>query len=97
MPESLDKADKADIARQFGDDFAEALAKGRPGDWFGPVPSGYGLHLVHIRAADVEARPKLADVRQQVENDWRSQTLTERQARAYQTLLDGYTVKIVKP
>jgi len=97
LPASLDKADKADIARQFGDDFAEALAKGQPGDWFGPVPSGYGLHLVRIRTADVEARPKLADVRQQVENDWRSQTLTERQAGAYQTLLDGYTVKIAKP
>lgn len=97
LPESLDKADRADIARRFGDDFADALAKGRPGDWFGPVPSGYGLHLVRIRAADVEAQPKLADVRQQVENDWRSQTLTERQARAYQTLLDGYTVKIAKP
>lgn len=97
LPASLDKADKADIARQFGDDFAEALAKGQPSDWFGPVPSGYGLHLVRIRAADVEARPKLADVRQQVENDWRAQTLTERQARAYQVLLDGYTVKIAKP
>jgi hypothetical protein len=52
---------------------------------------------VRIRAADVEAQPKLADVRQQVENDWRSQTLTERKARAYQALLDGYTVKIAKP
>ena len=97
LPASLDKADKADIARQFGDDFADALAMGQPGDWFGPVPSGYGLHLVRIRTAEVEARPKLADVRQQVENDWRAQTLTQRQARAYQTLLDGYSVKIAKP
>lgn len=97
LPPSLDKADKADIARQFGDEFAATLAKGPLGTWFGPVTSGYGLHLVRIRAADVEARPKLSDVRQQVENDWRAQTLTNRQARAYQTLLDGYTVKIAKP
>ena len=52
---------------------------------------------MRIRAAKVDARPKLADVRQQVENDWRAETLAERQAQAYQTLLDAYTVKIAKP
>jgi CRISPR-associated protein Csd1 len=74
------------------------------GDWMRAILTGgnYPLTLlstilVRIRAADIEARPKLADVRQQVENDWRAQTLTQRQARAYQTLLDGYTVKIAKP
>lgn len=97
LPASVDKADRFDIARQFGDEFAAALAKGRPGAWFGPVTSGYGLHLVRVRAAQVDAQPKLADVRQQVENDWRAETLTQRQARAYQALLDGYTVKIAEP
>lgn len=97
LPASLEDADKGDIARQFGDDFAAALIKARPGAWVGPVTSGYGLHLVRIRAAKVDARPKLADVRQQVENDWRAETLAERQAQAYQTLLDAYTVKIAKP
>ena len=97
LPPTLDNADKFDIARQFGDDFAAALVKAKPGAWIGPVTSGYGLHLVRVRAAKVDARPKLADVRQQVENDWRAETLTQRQAKAYQALLDGYTVKIAKP
>lgn len=97
LPAKLDDAGKADIARQFGDDFAAAVAKASPGQWIGPVTSGYGLHLVRLRAANVGARPTLADVRQQVENDWRAETLAERQARAYQALLDGYMVKIAKP
>lgn len=97
LPAKLDDADKADIARQFGLEFADAVTKARPGAWSGPVTSGYGLHLIRVRKAEVKARPKLADVRQQVENDWRAETLAERQARAYQALLDGYTIKIAKP
>lgn len=97
LPATLDGAEKTDIARQFGDDFATALIKAKPGDWFGPIVSGYGLHLARVRTSLVDARPKLADVRQQVENDWRAETHAERQARAYQALLDGYTVKIAKP
>ncbi|MFM2257794.1 MAG: hypothetical protein RIQ28_1641, partial [Pseudomonadota bacterium] len=37
------------------------------------------------------------DVRQQVENDWRSATQKAREAKAYQALLDGYTIQIAKP
>lgn len=97
LPAKLEAANKADISRQFGDDFAAALAKAKPGQWVGPVTSGYGLHLVRIRSAEAEEKPKLVDVRQQVENDWRAETAIERQAKAYQALLDGYAIKIVKP
>lgn len=97
LPPTLYNVDKGDIARQFGDGFAVALAKVKPGTWIGPFLSGYGLHLVRMRAVQVDARPKLADVRQQVENDWRAETLETRQARAYQALLDGYTVRIANP
>lgn len=97
LPAKLENADKANITRQFGDEFSAALVKAETGKWSGPITSGYGLHLVRVRKAEVEARPKLADVRQQVENDWRAETLAERQARAYQALLDGYTIKIAKP
>ena len=69
----------------------------RPGQWSGPVASGFGLHLVRIRAVQASAKPKLADVRQRLENDWRAQTVKAREAKAYQALLDGYTIKIAKP
>lgn len=97
LPSSLEKADKANIARQFGADFAASLLKAKANEWVGPVTSGYGLHLVRVRAVDVDARPKLSDVRRQVENDWRAETLIERQARAYQVLLDSYTIRISRP
>ena len=39
----------------------------------------------------------LAEVRRKVENDWRATTAKQREAKAYQALLDVYTIKIEKP
>jgi peptidyl-prolyl cis-trans isomerase C len=97
LPRSPDDVDRARIALDFGDDFAAALAGLKVGAWAGPVVSGFGLHLVRIRAVQASTKPKLADVRQSVENDWRAQTAKDREAKAYQALLDSYTIKIAKP
>ena len=97
MPHSLELKDSTDIARDFGEDFAAALAPLKPGIWSGPVPSGFGLHLVRVRSVKSSGTPKLADVRQRVENDWRAATMEDREAKAYQTLLDSYTIRIAKP
>jgi hypothetical protein len=97
LPRSADHVDRTRIASDFGDVFAASLADLKTGAWSGPVPSGFGLHLVRIRAVQASAVPNLADVRQRLENDWRAQTVKEREAKAYQALLDGYTIKIAKP
>lgn len=97
LPRSPENVDRARIAADFGDDFAAALAGLKPGAWTGPVSSGFGLHLIRIRSVQASTKPKLADVRQRLENDWRAQTVKAREAKAYQALLDGYTIKIAKP
>lgn len=97
LPRSADVLDRTRIATDFGDEFAAGLAAIKPRIWAGPVASGYGLHLVRIRAVKTSGKPKLADVRQKLENDWRAKTVKEREAKAYQALLDTYTIKIAKP
>jgi hypothetical protein len=97
LPTSMDRAGCAEIERTFGEEFAAGLAKLPTGEWSGPVRSGFGTHLVLIRSAEAASPPKLVDVRQQVENDWRAATIEARKAKAYQALLDGYTIKIAKP
>ena len=97
LPSSLEKADRTQIATNFGDDFAQSLSTLKTGQWTGPIASGFGLHLVRIRALQASAKPKFADVRQRLENDWRAQTVKDREAKAYQTLLDSYTIRIAKP
>lgn len=97
LPSSLEAVDRTRIAKDFGGEFAGAFAGPSKGQWIGPVASGFGFHLVRIRAVQASAKPKLADVRQKLENDWRSQTAKAREAKAYQVLLDSYTIKIAKP
>ncbi len=97
LPVRLEDADRTAVANDFGDGFATAVAKFRPGRWQGPVESGFGLHLVRVTRVETPKPPKLAEVRQQVENDWRAATLEERQERGYQALLNGYSVRIEKP
>ena len=97
LPRSPEAVDRTRIASDFGDDFAASLAGLKPGAWAGPVASGFGLHLIRIRAVQASAKPKLADVRQRLENDWRAQTVKDREVKAYQALLDGYTIRIAKP
>lgn len=98
LPQALQDADSKAVARDFGKDFAAALSRLKPADsWQGPVESGFGLHLVRVRAMTLGTPPKLADIRQRVENDWRAETAKAREAAAYQALLDSYTITIAKP
>lgn len=97
LPEAMEKADRTAIARAFGESFADSLRTLPINEVSGPVESGFGWHLVKIRKADASRLPKLSEVRQAVINDWRAETRTKREGAAYQTLLDGYTIKIAKP
>ncbi len=97
LPASLSRTSRADIARMFGDDFADALIAGKAGQWTGPVSSGFGSHAVRISTIEPGQKPSFASVRDRVENDWRAATLSARLDKAYQTLLDAYTVRIEKP
>lgn len=97
LPKSLERAPRSGIDRQFGPGFANALANLVPGKWTGPVESGFGRHLVRLRELQMPAKPILSDVRQAVENDWRAATYQAREAKAYQALLDGYSIRIEKP
>lgn len=97
LPGSIDGAPLIDIATQFGDDFAAALEKAPAGRWTGPVPSGFGLHLVKVIRRDNPPPPKLTDVRQQLENDWRSAAVRKAEEDNLNALLKGYDVVIEKP
>jgi hypothetical protein len=59
-------ATPGELAALFGPDFAAAIEEAPAGEWFGPVRSPYGLHLVWIHERSAARVPALADVRAQV-------------------------------
>lgn len=97
LPRASERASASDIGRLFGDPFAQVLSTTALGRWAGPVQSGFGNHLVRVRARKASGKPTLAAVRQRVENDWRASGADAREAAAYQALLDAYTIKIAEP
>lgn len=63
-------ATELDIRRQLGSGFAESVLALAPGQWHGPVLSGYGVHLVYVFAFEEAPAPKFEVVRERVLEDW---------------------------
>ena len=97
LPAHYEAIGAGEAAALFGDSFAVALDKLPLGQWSGPVGSGLGQHLVRVRARTPAPAPRLAAIRERVENDWRAAMAHDRTERAYRTLLERYDLVIEKP
>jgi hypothetical protein len=86
-----------EVARTFGEKFADAVLALPPGRWAGPVESGYGLHLVLVRERIDGAQPELGMVRPQVERDFMADRRRRQLDAMYERLLGKYTVVFERP
>jgi len=82
------------VARQFGEAFAAGLQVLTPGQWQGPIESGYGVHLVYLSERTEGGIPALADVRDAVRREWANTRRLKANEDFYQQLLQRYTVTI---
>lgn len=97
LPASLENEPRRELLARFGERFVEELDRLEPGDeWQGPVASGLGWHLVRLTAREPGRVPPFADIRQQVEDDWRAETIAERKEEAYRILRDAYRIEIAR-
>jgi parvulin-like peptidyl-prolyl cis-trans isomerase-like protein len=97
LPAALRGVTTADVAAQFGDEFAAALGAAPTGRWLGPVRSAYGLHLVRIDAREEGEAVTLAAVRDDVERDVRDARARAASDALYERLRARYSVRIEKP
>jgi hypothetical protein len=86
-----------EIVKQFGEKFAIELGKLSPGQWNGPIESGYGVHLVWISERTEGQVPELAEVRDAVRREWANARRLEAKDKFYQELLKRYVVTIERP
>jgi len=89
--------DQIEIQKQFGSGFTESLIKLSPGQWHGPVLSGYGVHLVYVNNITEPPVPIFAEVRERVTQDWKSDKGEELNEKFYASLRDQYTIVIEEP
>lgn len=85
---------EADIARDYGADFAAAVHKAPVGAWVGPAPSAYGMHLIRVERRLPSQTPPLADVRDEVRAAWLAERRQD-ESRAFRaSLRKRYKVEI---
>lgn len=94
LPHEVERSRRTDVARQFGEEFADAILTVEPGRWAGPIRSGYGLHLVLVRERQEGRSPALADVRPIVEREFQSDLRKRRLDAMYDAMLARYRVAV---
>ena len=89
--------DLIEIQKYFGSGFTESLVDLSPGQWHGPVLSGYGVHLVYVSNVSEPPAPVFAEVRERVTLDWKTDRGEELNEKFYANLRDQYTIVIEAP
>jgi len=56
-----------ELERKFGHKFINELQDAPTGEWSGPIPSRYGMHIVYVLEREDPYVPPLADIRKKVE------------------------------
>ncbi|MCA0909781.1 peptidyl-prolyl cis-trans isomerase [Qipengyuania gaetbuli] len=95
LPRGMDGVTIDEASRVFGTQFVGEISQLPVShEWQGPLPSGFGWHLVRLMKRSGVATQPFESVRDKVEADWRNGTLANRRAEAYRLLRDAYTVEI---
>jgi len=94
LPREMALSSVDEIARVFGDDFARQVARLEPGRWSGPVPSGYGWHLVRVGERSEGGSKALAEVREAAQREWLAARNKELVDSTYARLRGKYSIVI---
>ena len=78
----------------FGAAFSDAVAAEGPpqGEWFGPVPSAYGFHLLYVGEVMPERQRPLEEVKPKLAQIWREQQQREQLQNYLLELRQRYVV-----
>ena len=94
LQNNFTSATQLDISRQLGSGFAEAVMELEPGQWHGPVLSGYGVHLVYVFDF-VEAPPAVFEnVQARVLEHWHEEKREQFNADFVESLKSQYQIMI---
>jgi parvulin-like peptidyl-prolyl isomerase len=97
VPNDFEATQMHVVAAMFGDDFAAAVANIPPGTWAGPIPSGYGQHLVLIRARIPGTPPRLAAIHDAVLREWQNAHREDANNAAYRQMRAKYVIRVDMP
>jgi len=94
MQYDYSRRSEVEVARHMGTEFARALFELAPGEWEGPVKSGYGVHVVRVHEIEASRLPDFAEVRENVRDDLMRARREKANAAFYEGLKSRYEIVI---
>ena len=85
---------RGQIRDLFGPRFASRLFELPVDEWTGPVPSSYGVHVVHVRQRVPSRLPELGEVRSQVARDLNEERLRSAADTYYEGLRRRFEIVV---
>lgn len=85
------------LGKEFGPNFALAVAKLSPGSWLGPIESGFGWHLVFIDTLIPGRVPAFEEVEDDVRQAWLAAQKAQAWEKAYRDMRAKYRVQLPPP
>ena len=85
------------LGKEFGPQFAQAVAKLPPGSWQGPIESGFGWHLVFVDTVIPGAVPAFEEIEPDVKTAWLGEQKAQAWEMAYKAMRAKYTVLLPAP
>jgi parvulin-like peptidyl-prolyl isomerase len=92
LPSFLTGQTELAVERTFGGDFAAQVVALGPGEWSGPVTSGYGLHLVKVLELEPSRIPEWREVAGRVVSDMEFEAKASSRDQLYQEIAQNYEV-----
>ncbi len=83
-----------ELGLQLGSKFPEALQNAETGKWVGPIPSGFGYHLVYITNKTEPQLPSFESIKKAITRDFEYDNQKEIDEAIYQGLKKKYEIEI---
>ena len=85
------------LGKEFGPQFATAVAQLAPGAWRGPVESGFGWHLVFVDTVVPGRVPAFEEIEPEVKTAWLAEQKALAWEKAYREMRAKYIVLLPAP
>ncbi|MGH9580705.1 MAG: peptidyl-prolyl cis-trans isomerase [Terriglobales bacterium] len=82
------------LGKEFGSQFARAVASLAPGSWQGPIESGFGWHLVFVDTVIPGRVPAFEEIESDVKTAWFAEQKALAWEKAYRDIRAKYTVLV---
>ncbi len=96
LPVHVDTMERRDVLTLFGPEFTAKLETLPAGSWVGPVPSGYGFHLVRLESIRPGQPQSFEAARDAVAREWSAAKRQEMKDAQLNQLLARYKITVEK-